>query len=319
MRDGDVKRCDRCAFWVSQSNRCSLLGPKTPVLAQQVCGLFVKGKSMDRTNTVYYASLDPRVVGLGPGDTSCGNCAWGGGEVCEHPALEKFEIDNKGGCCNAWTRPADQTAQVEREMEVIEAASDKNRNWLRKEQPAQEAFDPSQHPRDERGRWISTGSGKFDDAAHALAYAGYKISKGTDAAVNHALVEAAGIKVSASPELQATTERALAHVVQDKRLGKVLAGVQVEVTELSGVYGTSRGGKIYIDSKTLKREGPGFGAVVIRHELEHTIMTQEKVPSGQQETRARERARAWGDERAAYMWKTNHADALGLKKAAGMQ
>lgn len=102
MADGNVKRCDRCVFWFSHQDRCALIDPETTVKASQVCGLYVNGEPMTAENAVRYSSLDPETVDLGPGNTSCGNCRFGGGETCGNPDLDGFPIDNKGGCCNAW-------------------------------------------------------------------------------------------------------------------------------------------------------------------------------------------------------------------------
>ena len=102
MADGGLKRCDRCVFWHSHADRCALIDPETPVKAAQVCGLYVNGQPMTAESAVQYSSLDPKTVDLGPGNTSCGNCRFGGGETCGNPDLDGFPIDNKGGCCNAW-------------------------------------------------------------------------------------------------------------------------------------------------------------------------------------------------------------------------
>lgn len=154
MRDGDLKRCGRCVFWIIQNNRCSLLGPKIPVLAEQVCGLYVHGNPM-ASDIIYYAALDPRVVGLGPGNTACGNCRYGGGRACGHPHLSGFPIDNKGGCCNAWVKTSGP-AQVQAEIEAIEAA-----------------FDPAKHPRDTHGKFLSTGAERIGDAQNNDSKAEY--------------------------------------------------------------------------------------------------------------------------------------------------
>lgn len=101
MEDGGPKRCDRCVFWDDQKI-CRLIDPSVKVTADMVCCLYVRGEPNALTEQL--SELDPDSVGLGMGDTSCGNCRYGDGSpTCEHPALTGFKIDNIGGCCNAWT------------------------------------------------------------------------------------------------------------------------------------------------------------------------------------------------------------------------
>ena len=103
MEDGGPKRCDRCVMWVADANRCTILGD-TEVKANMICCLYVYGVPQVSETADIRALVTPEEVGLGQGDTACGNCRYGDGAPnCQHPALEPFPIDNEGGCCNAWT------------------------------------------------------------------------------------------------------------------------------------------------------------------------------------------------------------------------
>lgn len=105
MEDGGAKRCDRCIMWVSDVNRCTILGPTVEVKANMICGLYVYGTPTTSERADIVAHVEPQEVGLGWGDTSCGNCRYGdGASNCGHPGLQPFPIDNQGGCCNAWTQ-----------------------------------------------------------------------------------------------------------------------------------------------------------------------------------------------------------------------
>ena len=136
MVDGDVKRCDRCVLWKSASERCSVIDPNVPVKAEQVCGLYVNGEPQQAGEEYQLASYAPEVVGLGAGNTACGNCIYGGGERCGHPSLKPFIIDNIGGCCNA---------HVRRGEEALSEAG----------------HDVSGQPRDYHGRFAPTGGRKI--------------------------------------------------------------------------------------------------------------------------------------------------------------
>jgi len=181
-----------------------------------------------------------------------------------------------------------------------------------------EEYREEDHPRDEGGRWTS-GGGAFDKEAYSTASKSYRQTlKGTDAANNRALVEAAGLRVSAPAAQRAEVERALAHVIgDDERLARDLAGVKIEVVDLKGLYGSQRSA-LLIDAGTLRKEGPGFAAAIIRHELEHTRLTREKVPSGQQESRVRYTTKVWAQLKASLMARTNPADAKGFERAANL-
>ncbi len=112
MEDGGPKRCDRCVMWVSDINRCNILGPHVEVKPNMICCLYVYGTPTDSHETQLRTLVTPEEVGLGQGDTSCGNCRYGdGAETCQHPALESFPIDNEGGCCNAWTPKPGESAR----------------------------------------------------------------------------------------------------------------------------------------------------------------------------------------------------------------
>lgn len=104
MEDGGPKRCDRCVMWVKDAKRCTIIGPNIEVRGDMVCCMYIYGPPATSDQVEPRALVDAQEVGLGKGDTSCGNCRYGDGSpTCMHPALESFNIDNEGGCCNAWT------------------------------------------------------------------------------------------------------------------------------------------------------------------------------------------------------------------------
>lgn len=102
METGGKKRCDGCIMWIPAKDRCSIHRPSDLVKADMVCGLYVPGKA-GMMGEKSGSEVTPAISGLGKGNTSCGNCYWGGESTCRHPHLNGFRIDNKGGCCNTWT------------------------------------------------------------------------------------------------------------------------------------------------------------------------------------------------------------------------
>lgn len=94
------KRCDGCAMWTKEE-RCVLFKADKVVKADDICGLWVDGKP-ETFGTECKDLVDPDNVEFGKGKTNCGNCAYGSGDNCGHPALDGFAIDNENGCCNAW-------------------------------------------------------------------------------------------------------------------------------------------------------------------------------------------------------------------------
>lgn len=142
----------------------------------------------------------------------------------------------------------------------------------------------------------------------------YKTSKGTDAKVNEELVKGAGLHVTATEALRADVNEALAHLVSDKFIATQMKGMKVEVTDLGRRYGTMKG-KLYLDAASFKSEGPGFMAAVAYHELQHSILTKQGVPSGQQEMRVRAATKMWASIKAGSMATTNPRASRGFEKA----
>ena len=148
----------------------------------------------------------------------------------------------------------------------------------------------------------------------------YRQHKGTNAAANKRAVSDSKIKVNVPEAIRVDVERALAHLIESKPLMDQMKGVTVETVSGDGsksrIHGTMRGNKLIINPDSLKQHGAGFLAGVLRHELEHKILTDKGVSSGQQESRVRYTAGMWAAMKYANMAKTNPADAAGFKKAA---
>lgn len=177
-------------------------------------------------------------------------------------------------------------------------------------------FYSEDQPRDDHGRF--DGEGGAADLKDTEQEKTYTDTKGTDDAVNQKLVDDAGIKITVEDTLRKDTVEALAHVIAgDKTLTAEMKGMKVEVKDLGKRYGTMKD-KLYLDKSTLKKEGPGFAATVIRHELEHAILTRAKVPSSEQESRVRYKTKIWANIKEASMAKTNPRAASGFKNAASL-
>lgn len=162
--------------------------------------------------------------------------------------------------------------------------------------------------------------GELDETRLREARKQYMDSKGTNPANNRELIEAAGVGLSAPVELQAQAEEALAHVVSDTYLARQLAGKEVIFKELENLHGTSRQNRLYADSGDLRKLGAGFGATIIRHELEHSIQSALGSRAGNQESTVRYKAGFWAlHEKAAFLAKTNPVAYKGFVLAAKEQ
>ncbi len=167
------------------------------------------------------------------------------------------------------------------------------------------------------GQFCSTGGSGA--AAKVDARTEFRTSKGTNKETNAALVKESGVKVVIhDPRVsQDVANEAVAHVVNDPSLAKDMKGVTVQFKDMgTRVRGNSSGNLITLDSKSVKEGGPGMGAGILRHELEHTRLGKQGVPSIQQESRVQHAAGNWAVGRYANMAKTNPTAAAGFKKAA---
>jgi hypothetical protein len=156
---------------------------------------------------------------------------------------------------------------------------------------------------------------QWKEGGGQTAHEHFKTSKGTDAAANAAIVKENGVTVKCSDAEKPIVNEALAHVIADSKTNaELLKGKTVEVKDLGNRHG-NMSASLYVDGKTVKNEGAGFTAAVIYHELQHAIMTRDKVPSGQQESRVRYKTQVWANTRAGNMAKTNPASSRGFEKA----
>jgi len=163
-----------------------------------------------------------------------------------------------------------------------------------------------------RGRASKINVEKYKEVAKV-----YKESKGLDLENNKKLIEIANVKVVCPDHLREVTERAVAHIIGDGRyLANQIYGASVNVKNLGKLYGKSKGTKLYVNQSTLEEEGAGFGATIIRHEIEHTILTNQGIPSGKQEHKALHAGGMFAARKYGSMAITNPKDALGFKKAA---
>ena len=145
-------------------------------------------------------------------------------------------------------------------------------------------------------------------------------SKGTDDALNSRIVKESGAKLIVSTALLRDATEALAHVVADsKSNAALLKKMTIEFKDMPGRHGTQTDKTLYISSKSLQEHGPGFAAAIIRHELEHKRLSDEKVPSNQQEPRVRRTAGMWAATRYSTMANTNPRAAHGFRLAAREQ
>lgn len=184
-------------------------------------------------------------------------------------------------------------------------------------EPELEKYDPDQ-PRDESGRWGGGGS-SFNPTSHETARQSYRQSLGTDKVTNEALVASIKVKVSAPAALRDDAIAAVAHVVADRSLARDLEGMSLEFKEMGGLHGRHTSTTLYLDAQSLKQYGPGFGASVIRHELEHVKLSRQGVPSFEQERRVRFTTGLWAGLKYTQMKQTNPSHAAGFKRAAEEQ
>lgn len=143
----------------------------------------------------------------------------------------------------------------------------------------------------------------------------YRDHKGTNHEHNAEIVKASKVKVITPEKYKKDVTEALAHVLESKFLSKQMEGVTVEVTSLGNRHG-NMSKHLYVSQESLEQYGPGFMATIVRHELEHKILTSQGVPSSKQESRVRHTAGTWAAIKYGNMAKTNPRAAEGFKKAA---
>jgi hypothetical protein len=143
----------------------------------------------------------------------------------------------------------------------------------------------------------------------------YRITKGTDEEINREIVKKFGVKVEVPKDMQDKVNRALAHILSDYSLSFNFKNIKVEVKPLQNRFGVMKD-KLYIDEETARNLNAGFIASIIRHELEHKILTKKGIASGKQENMVRYTAGLWALNKYEYMAKTNPEDAEGFKIAA---
>jgi hypothetical protein len=164
------------------------------------------------------------------------------------------------------------------------------------------------------GQWSAGGGGGSSvDASKDFRTR----SKGTDDAVNARVVKESGVKMIAPQALQRDATEALAHVIADSKSNTVvLQKITVEFKEMPGRHGTQKMKTLYISAESLRAQGPGFAASIIRHELEHKRLTDRGVSSAVQEGRVRHIAGMWAAMRYSSVATTNPRAARGFKEAA---
>lgn len=147
----------------------------------------------------------------------------------------------------------------------------------------------------------------------------YRTTKGTDAAVNHALVLCSSTDISNVPTKHVPMiERALSHLLEDKFLNNTLADVKIHVIPKNPRrWGLMKGQNMYLAEDLL--DNAGKVAAVIRHELEHMVLGRKGVPSGKQENQVRVVAGMWAMIKYGNMVKTNPKDAEGFRLLARHQ
>jgi hypothetical protein len=190
---------------------------------------------------------------------------------------------------------------------------------------AEDEWNEGDHPRDPDGKFGEGGGEEKKEEPKRVENPHREfrqVSKGTDKELNHQIVEESGIKLSYPEGMKDDAEEAVAHVVADigtKDAETYLRGTSIEVKELKGLHGLHKGKKLYVSAQSLREDGPGFGASVIRHELEHRKLSAMNVPTGQQENRVRQTAGSWAAMRYSSMATTNPRAAKGFLKAAREQ
>ena len=164
-------------------------------------------------------------------------------------------------------------------------------------------------------------------AAGALADSGNKVDenqpynehKGMNAAANAKLVAQYKVKVKVPEKQREAANRALSHVLSNKLLAEEMLGMLVSLEDTGRLHGRVGGGGLQISLADLEKEGPGFTAAIIRHELEHRILSKKGVSTGQQEARVQYTAGMWAALKYSILAKDGHKDAEGFKKAAILQ
>lgn len=148
----------------------------------------------------------------------------------------------------------------------------------------------------------------------------FKRTKGTSAEVNSLVVKEKlpKTKITCKSSELPVIEEALAHLASDNSLARELNGKPVLVSDMGKKYGRVGSGGVMVDRATLEKEGAGFVATVVRHELEHILLSRKGVPSGQQESRVRYTTRVWAQLKASTMMKTNPTTARGFLRAANL-
>lgn len=154
--------------------------------------------------------------------------------------------------------------------------------------------------------------------------AAFKETQGTDHAVNAALLKEAGVKVDGAASAAEDLATAAAFVAQDLALREPLRGTTIGVLSGklgTGLHGRHKGNTLYVSAESLRQHGPGFVAGIIRHELEHKILTARGVPSAAQESQVRFKAGLWAGLQGSSMAliERNPRVAEGLRKAAEEQ
>ena len=163
------------------------------------------------------------------------------------------------------------------------------------------------------------GSGRFDKKSYSEARKAYRKSKGIDLVVNRKLVSVCGVKIDCPKDMEELAIQAAAHIASESTEAMELSKCTLVLKPLSGKYGQSNGNRLFVDSTSVKEHGPGFAASIVRHELEHTLLTRKGIPTGKQESKVRHTAGMWAAYKYGWMAKTNPTAAKGFAHAARLQ
>jgi hypothetical protein len=104
----DFAQCGSCWLFVPEKQRCSILGPKVEVDADDSCCFYMKGKPVKGLPIVARVSIEE--AGFVERKVRCENCFYGGGGDCQlyvelnEKFPDMFDLDTSitsKSCCNA--------------------------------------------------------------------------------------------------------------------------------------------------------------------------------------------------------------------------
>lgn len=93
-------RCGACWKFIIEPGEC--VEVEGTIIAEEVCGLYVHGKSFDEDpGFTQVRKVSKEEAGYGPGDTHCQNCEYmASPKLAESECVEVEGLVEPKGCCN---------------------------------------------------------------------------------------------------------------------------------------------------------------------------------------------------------------------------